>query len=113
MVNLAAFHATTFHFVQTYPGGPDALTKDCPFLKVKCVFDLTDASEFVYKGHESSLGIASSLAKQFGEDELSAKFKEQLGIYLERQLKAAGPSENCKFKTIIHGDFWYNNFMVK
>jgi hypothetical protein len=32
---MAAFHATSHHLIKTYPGGLDALAKDCPRVNFK------------------------------------------------------------------------------
>merc|ERR1719376_43536 len=38
---------------------------------------------------------------------------KQEGLVNDAAGKAAVASPDCKFQTLIHGDFWYNNIMVK
>ena len=114
MLALAEYHASTYHFVQTYPGGEAALLEDHKHLKPVTYF------YFVPKFAEKSIDNMAQLLPQIGTiikeagyAELGAKVEQLVGTFSEMHKKAAVASDNCKFKTIIHGDFWYNNVMVK
>jgi len=114
LVELAKFHATTYHFLQTSPGGPDQFLETNPIMKTKSLFELfAEMVEMHKKFLTQSFTTASAVIAKAGHHELSQKIKTHESQVFELVKKAAKPADNCKFLTLIHGDFWYNNIMVK
>ena len=114
LLELAEFHATTFHFLQTVPGGAEKLIETHSFLKSKTLFESVPSEEEMHnKFLVQAFSTMSAIVAKAGHEELSQAVKKQESLVLEFWKKAAKPSEGCKFKTLIHGDIWYNNVMVK
>jgi len=110
---LAEYHATTYHYLQTN-GGKEALLKKHPFLKAKSFFDFVpDMVDMQKRNFDQILSMAATFIKNDGDEELSDKVMQQVGIFYEKFNKATVLEENSNFETITHGDFWYNNIMVK
>jgi len=114
LMELAAYHATTYHFLQMHPGGMKSLLESQPYLRTKSLFELFPSMEEMNKKFlVQSMTTTSAIIAKAGNKELSCLVKKQEGLINDAVRKAAVASPDCKFKTLIHGDFWYNNIMVK
>jgi len=114
LAGLAEFHATTYHYLQTVEEGSEKLLEAHTFLKPKNLFEMNPAMEEMNKKFlVQSYTTASSIVLKAGHQELSQAVKKEEGLVFEKERAAAKPAKTCKFKTLIHGDFWYNNVMVK
>ena len=109
---LATFHATAYHFINTYPGGHKELAKDFYQQFQADFFD--PASEVKYKFVEiiaQSFGTPLLVIQKFGSKDLADRmvaFEKNLVEKLRALL-----STTSKLSYIVHGDAWYNNFLFR
>jgi len=114
---LAAFHATSHHFIKTYPGGLASLSLDCPrlFEAGRTLFRCKDGSdgmmtevlETIERMFKSSLLVV----QKFGSEELARRmeaFQPQIS-----EIMAGFFTPINKFDVVAHGDAWYNNILIK
>jgi len=114
LVELAKYHATTYHFLQTVPGGIEKLLASKSFLQQKSTFEFFPSMKEMNKKYlVQIIDTASRIIARAGHEELSQALKQQESVAWEKQRRASTASDDCKFRTLIHGDFWYNNVMVK
>ena len=57
---IAHFHAATYHYLQQYPGGMEALRKKDPSVFMKSFYDLTGTDQ---KMKDNIVGVHQSLFK--------------------------------------------------
>jgi thiamine kinase-like enzyme len=112
---LASFHATGHHFVNTFPGGMEALNKEYQKLFQEKFFDNEKKED---NGMEQFLvmvtkmfGASIVVAKNYGSEDLA----ERLEAY-QKSIKSE--MEKLFFKKwqmsfVCHGDAWYNNFLFR
>lgn len=114
---LAAFHATSHHFIKTYPGGLTSLAAECPciFEVGKPFFEVKDGSEemlnqilqMTQKKFDSSLWVV----KKFGSEEQAKKmeaFQSSVSDVMKELL-----TQKITSDVVTHGDAWYSNFLFK
>ena len=117
LIALGELHATCYHYVKTYPGGREQLVKDYPFMDTKTFYDLV-ADEEMKKMQDQWFGQifdnAVTLLKNSGEadSELTDKVAKFKSDWRAKATEAATPLKN-DFTTIIHGDMWYKNLMLR
>jgi len=114
---LASFHATSHHFIKTYPGGPESLAAECP-----CIFEAGKPFFEVKGGSEDMLNqilqmtqqkFASSLlvVQNFGSEELAKRmeaFQPKVSSVMKELL-----TQKITSDVVTHGDAWYSNFLIK
>ena len=112
---LASFHATGHHFVNTFPGGTEALNEEYQNLYQENFFDVEKKDE---NGMQQFLamvtkmfGAAIVVVKKYGSEDLA----KRLEAY---QKNIQSEMEKLFFKKwqmsfITHGDAWYNNFLFR
>ena len=112
---LAAFHATGLHFVNTYPGGKDVLAVDYPGLFTDSFFTGKDASEEMAKIFESfqtnMFRYCVLVSKRYGNEELASKmaaFQQKIKAVLDGLFE-----KKSEINFVTHGDAWYNNFLYR
>lgn len=111
---LAAFHASGFHLISTYPGGLEALTKEFPKTFSDALF-CEEMGEMMIKGYFGMIKDMFSscilVTKKFASEELAEKmaaYVPNVIPVMEHYLKNGG-----KLRIINHGDAWYNNFLYR
>ena len=111
---LAALHASGFHFINTYPGGLEALAKEYPNTFTETLF-AEDMGEEMLKGFfdmiSNMFNSCTLVTKKFASEELANKmvaFQSKVVPVMDGYIKA-------KFKlwNLTHGDAWYNNFLYR
>ena len=112
---LAAFHASGFHFINTYPGGKNALDVEHPDLFSENFFaSEVQNKEMWTKYFEISSNMFGScipVAKKFGSPELAermAAYQKTIPAVLEKLFDS-----KWKMSYVTHGDAWYNNFLYR
>lgn len=114
LVRLARFHATMYHFVESYPGGMDQLFQDHPWFKFKTFFDIMgDDNSKAFEGWMRSVitQVKESL-RAGGRPDLSKSLDKNTNDWMMRA-KTAGTPRAESFRTLVHGDYWYTNMMFK
>ncbi len=112
---LAAFHATGFHFINTYPGGRKALATEYPdFFTENFTPGEEAGKEMMSKFAEISatrFGSCVLVTKKYGSKELSTKMAD----YQKNVKSALDTITKSKWRMsfVTHGDAWYNNFLYR
>ena len=112
---LAAFHASSFHFINTYPGGKKALEIEYPDVFSEDFFAGNDFSkEMLTKFFEMSSSMFGScvlVAKKYSTPELATK----MAAYQKTIPTVLAKLFESKFKMsyVTHGDAWYNNYLYR
>ncbi len=112
---LAAFHASGHHFIQTYPGGIDTLAKEYPNCFTESFFNNHEMGEEMAKGFfemtSNMFGSCVLVTKKYSSEELSSR----MSAYHAKVKSIMEGLFTCKwrFSYITHGDAWYNNFMCR
>ena len=73
---LAAFHASGHHFINTYPGGIEVLTKECPQTFTEDFFENSDMTKQFFDITVTMFGSTVLVCKKYGSPELAAKMAE-------------------------------------
>ena len=108
---LAAFHATGLHFLNTYPGGREALALEFPDMFTENFMPGEEMMQGFYDMTDNTFGSCILVTKKYGSEELSSKmvvFKNKIKPIMENILKS-----KWRISFITHGDAWYNNFMYR
>ena len=111
---LAAFHASGFHFISTYPGGLDALAKEYPSTFTESLFG-EEMGEEMTKGFydmvKNMFRSCTLVTKKFASQELADK----MAAYLPKIESVMDGFIKSKFilRNLTHGDAWYNNFLYR
>ena len=111
---LAAFHASGFHFISTYPGGLEALAKEYPITFTQSFF-AEDLGEDMLKGFldmtKNMFGSCALVARKFASKELADK----MAAFLPKVVPVVDGFIKSKFKlfNLTHGDAWFNNFLYR
>ena len=111
---LAAFHASGFHFIKTYPGGLEALAKEYPNTFTETFF-AADLGEDMMKGFfdmiKNMFSSCALVTKNFASQELADK----MAAFLPKVVPVMDGFIKSKFKlkNLTHGDAWYNNFLYR
>ena len=107
-VELALFHATSYHFIQNNPG----LVNKCYSREpLKSGFFATlRRNHYFEKRHMNNLTIASKALINKGCKALGDKLQA-----FKEKVEKHGSKEEPKgtFQVILHGDAWSNNFMIR
>ena len=116
LINLAKIHSSTYHYANKVYGGVKEFIEKNPKFKNKSFFDLTRDMGSM---HSMLIGVSTDnfkfVAGVIGDEhpELAEKCLKQIPVFEENLAKSDKPREDCKFVTLNHGDFWYNNIMAK
>ena len=114
---LASFHATSHHFIKTYPGSLASLSLDCPHI--------FEAGRTSFKGNDGSDGMMSEIlemtqkmfqstllvVQKFGSEELARRmesFEHEVP-----EIMSGFFTPVSKYDVVAHGDAWYNNMLFK
>lgn len=122
---LASFHATAQHFINTYPGGREALSDDYKKLYDADFFEVPkkpdnngndeNANENKMKGFfhmiSQMFGTAVVVTKKFGSEDLA----DRMSAYHKKIIGEMVKLFMMKWRLclIVHGDAWYNNFLFR
>lgn len=114
LVRLARFHASTYHYTETYPGGKEKLFLDHPWFKFKTFFDIMgeDNTEAVEGWLGSVLMQVRESLKGGGRPELAERLEANARDWLKKA-RASGTPRAESLRTLSHGDYWYTNIMFK
>ena len=114
---LAAFHATSHHFIKTYPGGLASLAVECPriFKAGRTFFKGEDGSNDMLNKilHMTQQMFDSCLlvVQKFGSEELAKRMEAFQPKVTKVMSEFFTPKSN--FDMVTHGDAWYNNFLYR
>ena len=112
---LAAFHATSYHFVNTYPGGKDALNADYQKLFNEDFFEEMKKDDATMKAFIDFViqmfGAATTVTQKFGSKDLAERMESFQGKIMAEMGKLFIQKPRMSFVT--HGDAWYNNFLFR
>ena len=113
---LASFHATAHHFINTFPGGMEALNIEYQNLFQEKFFDIeTKNDNIVIKQFLGMIiqmfGAAVVVAKHFGTEDL-AKRVEAYQKKIQSEMEKLFQKE-WRMSFITHGDAWFNNFLFR
>jgi hypothetical protein len=113
---LASFHATSHHFVNTFPGGVDALNKEYQALFQEIFFDIEKQDDFkvikMFLGMITKMfGAAIVVAKNFGTEDLAKRVEDYQQIIKPEMEKLF--LKKWQMSYITHGDAWFNNFLFR
>jgi hypothetical protein len=112
---LSILHAVSYHWIQTHPGGLDALRKEHPLFfhddgwishgneEMKAQFE-----GMVAKMFEGSAAIVEKFASD--RPHLSERMKK-FGETVTKTMEEVSRPKPDQFCAILHGDCWNNNFM--
>ena len=112
---MAAFHATSYHFVNSYPGGKDGLNKEFQKLFNELFFEEIKKDDVTMNGFikmtTQMFGTVSAVTKKFGSKDLS----EKMVSYQSKIPAGMGKlfAQKPKMSFVTHGDASYNNFMYR
>ena len=108
---LAAFHATSFHFINTFPGGREALALDYPDTFSNDLFAGKDMLEKYFGMTANMFGSCVLVSKKYGSEELA----NRMAVFQTKIVKVLGDLFESKWKMsyMLHGDAWYNNFLYR
>ena len=114
LIELAEFHASSYHYLQKIDMGIEEIIEKHVFLTPRTMFYLIPDMVAMQKENMSTcLNSMGMIVKKEGLEQLGEKVLNQKPGAVSAQKKAGVASDSCKFKTLIHGDYWYNNFMLK
>jgi hypothetical protein len=112
---LARLHASSHHYVETYPGGLDKFTKDFP-IYIKDSWLPAETKEMEEKNDKEILfgvDLMLSILKKYSKDteltEKVVKFRD----HLLKSVKGAIASKKDAFNCLLHNDAWCHNFMFR
>ncbi len=112
---LAAFHATSYHFINTYPGGKDGLNNDFQKLFNEDFFEEKQNEDVSMKSFIDLtiqlFGTVSAITKKFSSKDLAERMESYQGKILGDIGKLF--SQKTGMICITHGDAWYNNFLFR
>ena len=111
---LAFLHATTYHLIQSYPGGFEKFEKDKAVFCPKNLFgggeDNTQAEDFE-KFASMMFMNCINVVRECSSKELADRmeeFNKQRQKIIQAVTEPQGP-----FNLITHGDAWYSNMMFR
>ena len=112
---MASFHATSHHFVNTFPGGKDALNADYQKLFNEDFFEEMKKDDETMKalmnGMKQRFGSILVVAKKFGSEDLAKRMESYQGKILSEMGKLFMQKPRISFFT--HGDASLNNFLFR
>ena len=112
---MAAFHATSHHFVNTYPGGKEGLNEDFRKQFNEGFFEEMKKDDVSMKAFIDMItqmfGAASVVTKKFGSEDLAERMESFQGRIMVELGKLF--MQKPKMSFVTHGDAWYNNFMFR
>ena len=109
---LAAFHATGYHFINAFPGGKEALAKlyrdlfQTNFFEGRKIGD-----EKVVKIFAPTFDTSIDIVRKFGSVELAERMVSYRRVLKSEMLRVYRSKSDINF--LIHGDAWFSNFMFK
>ena len=112
---IASFHATSHHFVNTYPGVKDGLSKDFKQQFNEDFFESAkkddDTMKALMDGMTQMFGSISVVTKKYGSKDMAARMKS----YQEKILSEMGLlfMQKPRISFFIHGDASLNNFLFR
>ncbi len=115
---LARLHATSYHFLTTFPGGVEAFKKEFDIFTSETWFrkgseQLEEQTEQMFAGIFASF---TTIVEEFCHDNpgLVDKLKEFNTVRKKRVDNIHRPAEDVKgFNCMLHNDSWCNNFLFK
>ena len=112
---MASFHATSHHFVNTYPGGKDCLNQHFKKLFNDDFFEAIKKDDETMKalmnGMTQMFGSISVVTKKFGSEDLAKRMEYYQGKILSEMGKLFMQKPRISFFT--HGDASLNNFLFR
>jgi hypothetical protein len=112
---LAAFHATSQHFISTYPGGIELLAKEYPQFFTEDFFSSNEKSREMVKQlfdmTSTCFGSCVQVAKKYGSEDLANRmevFHAKVKSVMEGFF-----TNKWNMSYVTHGDAWYNNFLYR
>jgi hypothetical protein len=112
---LAAFHATGLHFINTYPGGREALASEYPDMFTENFVLGKDAGEeMMHRWFDMTANMFGScvlVTKKYGSEELSTKmeaYQKKIRLVMDKLFNT-----KWRMSYVTHGDAWYNNFLCR
>ncbi len=115
MKEIASFHATGYHFLQTHKGGVDGFLKEHPDFSYRGWFagpDSTTRESFenlIASFYQTTLNVVKHFAK--GEDQgMVPKLDNFSKIMFNKVDETTGPADHG-FNTLIHNDLHMNNVL--
>ena len=124
---LASFHATAQHFINTYPGGRDALAEDykklydADFFEVPKMPDSNgndngeNTNEDKMKGFfqmiSQMFGTAVVVTRKFGSEDLADRMSAYHKKIIGEMVKLFMMKWRLSF--VVHGDAWFSNFLFR
>ena len=112
---MASFHATSHHFVNTFPGGKDALNADYQKLFNEDFFEGMKKDDATMKAFIDFViqmfGAATTVTQKFGSKDLAERMESFQGKIMAEMGKLFMQKPRMSFVT--HGDAWYNNFLFR
>ena len=105
--------------MMTYFGGKDKLVKDHPLFKPTTFYNLSDGNEEMVEAQdkwfqqifENVVALVKNRGGK-GDQELAEKMQTFFLGWKNKAVEAATPLHG-DFVTIIHGDMWYKNLMLR
>ena len=111
---LAAFHASGYHFIHSYPGGLEALAKEYPSTFKETFFGVEleeDVAKNMLDIIANMFGSCVVVTMKYG----SAEVAEKMTAYLPKVKHVMENyfSSKWRLRNLNHGDAWYNNFLYR
>ena len=120
LTQLAEFHATTYHMIQTYEGGLGQFRKEFPHLNQAKWIEQNENMDRTFEGmiRNSCEVLLSILESDHGEEEpelyeKAKKFFDKSDMSLMDRVSTCHVPKEEGFSCLVHNDAWYNNFMFK
>ena len=114
---IAMFHATGYHFLQTHENGVEGFAKKCPDFFFQGWIANNDDSDSNRRFHEMFQGMIQgviAIVRQYGEDQ---ELVERLNKFIPNMMEAindkTSAKESHKFKTLVHNDLHMSNVMYR
>ena len=113
LIELAELHATGYHWIQSYNGGAKQLVRDRPLLEFTVY--LYDSIVGMHDIFNSALDSMGKILESEGTEELrmlGQKVKSQQRDWIKKVYADMRPQKD-DFLTLLHGDAWYKNVLLR
>ena len=112
LVELAEFHATCHHYLQTYSGGVKQFVTDNPTFKSATIYEEVFREDSIEILFQQTFTTAAQILQMGGHKELAGKVLAQKRVWRQKADSGLKPGEG-DFVTLVHGDVWFKNVLIR